>query len=636
LQKNNQNEFSSIFNTFFSDIYFIKYSTQFFESIFESKLKKHNLSKLKSEVFFNENCELYHEEIINEQLSKNEKLILILLYYLQIVYENYFFNELKQENVADEENYKNILLENSLNLAESAFNYYKENFSKGFNLQLLYRIAFLKQYFYHYSKILYKCKNGSEYQIFGPIKDKLNLERDITEPKKLLHSYILLLLYEFFNKKENELKEFIRNYAINYLIQYATIEEIKFIEIEKELQTNFIILSEIPNIKLLKNEFNNKIEKNKYPLLNIILNDKSEIELLQKIPQINTFSNIIMNYLNYKITKEEIEKISIKTEKEKIMNMNNYPLTNDKFNEIINNYIKDYNSLAEEKNKLDKNIYENYTLDYFIIRNENNKNNLLEIYKNFIEKQNEFISKIMKNEIHKTYLDNIEEIYIQEAKEMDIPKLLLNEKLIKIIINSSYKEYTFDSNNKIIYNDNIKKIIFDYDKIEKNLGENILIGIKKFKSFDKGITTIKYKDENNIDIDNDILYDFQKKYGKELLEENEKQEIFNFIQNQNESNKEDLLLSLQFLMYYILSILSKKDDDIFDIINNMQIENYNEIQKKQYSLIKSFFEKGRGDNDNLDVDDLLDQMNNNDNSLNNFTVKKLVGIYEKFKEELEK
>ena len=330
----------------------------------------------------------------------------------------------------------------------------------------------------------------------------------------------------------------------------------------------------------MKNEFNNNIEKDKYPLLNIILNDKKEIELLEKIPQINTFSNIIMNYLNYKKTKEEIEKISIKTEKEKIMNMNNYPLTNDEFNKIINNYINVYNSLVEEKNKLDQNSYENYTLDYFIIRDGNNKNNLLEIYKNFVEKQNEFISKIAKNEIHKVYLDNIDEIYIQEAKEMDIPKLLSNEKFIKIIINSSYKEYCFDSNNNIIYNDNIKKIIFDYEKIEKYLGENILTGIKKFKNFDKAIKTIKYKDENNIDIDSDILYDFQKKYRNELLEENEKQEILNFIQNQNESNKKDLLLSLQLLMYHILSIESKEDDDILVIINNMTIESYNEIQKK--------------------------------------------------------
>ena len=637
LQKNNKNEFSSIFNTFFGDIHFIKYSTQFFESIFESKLKKPDIIKLKSEEFFNENCDEYHEKIINEILPRNGNLILILLYYLQIVYENYYFNELQKENMADEENYKNILLNNSLNLVESSFNYYKENYSKGFNLKLIYRIAFIKQYFYHYSKILYKCKNGSEYQIFDPIKDKLNLERDITKPKKLLHNYILFLLYEFCNKKVNELKEFIKKYIINYLSQYATSEEIKFIEIEKELKKNFIILSEIPNIKLLKNQFNNNIEKDKYPLLNIILNDKSEIELLQKIPQINTFSNIIMNYLNYKITKEEISKISIKTEKENIMNMENYPLTNDKFNEIINNYIKDYNSLVEEKNKIEQNSYENYTLDYFIIRDGNNKNNLLEIYKNFVEKQNEFISKIEKNEIHKAYLDNIEEIYIQEAKEMDIPKLLSNEKLIKIIINSSYKEYGFDSN---IYNDNIKKIIFDYEKIEKYLGENILMGIKKFKSFDKGITTIKYKGENNIDIDSDILYDFQKKYGKELLEENEIQEILNFIQNQNESNKEDLFLSLQLLMYHILSITSKEDDDILYIINNMPIESYNEIQKKQYFLIKSFFEKGSVDNgdagDDENYDDLLEQMNNNDNSLNNYTVKKLFSIYEKFKEELEK
>ena len=87
---------------------------------------------------------------------------------------------------------------------------------------------------------------------------------------------------------------------------------------------------------------------------------------------------------------------------------------------------------------------------------------------------------------------------------------------------NSYKEYNFDKNSNIKYDDNYRNIIFNYAIIEKNLPNNICLGIKKFIKSEIGIKKIIYIDETYTDINNDILIDFKKKYGKTKLEESEK------------------------------------------------------------------------------------------------------------------
>ena len=67
-------------------------------------------------------------------------------------------------------------------------------------------------------------------------------------------------------------------------------------------------------------------------------------------------------------------------------------------------------------------------------------------------------------------MKNINEIYVQDAKESDVPKLCSDNQLIEIIINNSFKEFNFDPNNNIKYDDNYRK----------SLGKIICSGIKKF------------------------------------------------------------------------------------------------------------------------------------------------------------
>ena len=247
--------------------------------------------------------------------------------------------------------------------------------------------------------------------------------------------------------------------------------------------------------------------------------------------------------------------------------------------------------------ELDINNILNYPLNYFVVINNKN-NRLLEIYKDFIQLQNEFISTIEKCKIHENLFKDIDEIYVQDANEKNIPKLLSEDKLFEIILAHSYKEYNFDEKKNIRYDENYKTIVFNYEEIEKNLGKNMIFSIKKFIQSD-GIRTIIFKDECYDDINNDILYDFQKNFKKKELDKNEEQNIEKFMENKNKKQCFSFLLSLQFLMLNILyrGQELKNDDDIYtNIIEKVPWANLDQNEENHYSLVKSFFEFGKDKN----------------------------------------
>ena len=159
----------------------------------------------------------------------------------------------------------------------------------------------------------------------------------------------------------------------------------------------------------------------------------------------------------------------------------------------------------------------------------------------------------------------------------------------------------------------------------------MLLGIKKFINLNTGIRKMIYKDESIDDIGNiDMLYYFNMNYKEKPLEESEEKDITDsIIQMQNKFKKDDILLSFKFLMYYILSKNLKKDDFIFDQINRMPIANFNEIQKEQYKIIKTFFGVEEDSfKEDEEEEDNIEQANN----LDKLTVDKLISIYKIMKE----
>ena len=203
-----------------------------------------------------------------------------------------------------------------------------------------------------------------------------------------------------------------------------------------------------------------------------------------------------------------------------------------------------------------------------------------------IEYQNEFLLNISKKKEYETYIKNIEEIYIQDANDNDVPRL--NEKkLLDVIINYSFLEN--------------KETNFNFDMIEKKLIEETIPGIKKFISGDLAIRQIIYKGKFNT-LNNDILYDFQKKMKSKILNKKQEEIILGKIKGKTKNELLPLLLSIQSLMIFILSKINNSfqgfnmNSEIIELINLMK-EEENNIYSNEIQELESLF---KNKNDNLE------------------------------------
>ena len=91
--------------------------------------------------------------------------------------------------------FKKILEGNNLETVNKYIEFYENN-KNNMNIQLIYRMAFIKIYFRYFANILYEYKNGNEYIDF----DKLVNEyfylsaKELTPVKKEINIYISSIL----------------------------------------------------------------------------------------------------------------------------------------------------------------------------------------------------------------------------------------------------------------------------------------------------------------------------------------------------------------------------------------------------------------------------------------------------------
>ena len=624
--KNNIEDKTEIIDYFLSDNKFNQdsfYLTFFYNTIVikeENLFEEHENDNILN---LDESIENKYNDIIEK--NNNKYLIENLIYFFEIYHENKYFKKELKANM-EKDDYSEILGNISLKRVIYAYDFYDKKYLKSKNIKFFYMIGYLKIYFKFYVKIIYKCKNKSEFFDFKSIKDQLNLEKNSLETMKNLHLYILKLLLQQCqsNEKEVELMDFINDNNLDYLKQYCgNVSE--FIKSKKKEEPNYFrICYEIPTVKLLKE----RIDPNKNPLLNISLINKDKIYKLNKIPFINKLTNIMLEFLNYKKSKDEI-KNKLKDEKE-IIEISN-------FKSLMEDYIKNYNSLIEDS-KLTNNNYENYSLDYFIIDKNNDKNSLYKIYKDFIINQNNFIESLNNNNSKELneFFQNIEIIYVQDANEADIPKIIDEDKVFETIIKNGFIKYSLDSNN----DENFKKVDFDIDRIEKILIYDNLFQIKKFYPEEYGIRSLKYIGEVYEDINDDIINDYRKQFNKKTISEKEQQSIIDFVNELSKKDNYELLLSLQYLMIHILSLSTKSssyltdDKDIKDIVKLIPQAN----AWIKFDLLKKVFnikEEGDGNNgEKKEIDpfdfDFMAAFNNNIETQkeNNYKLNQLISIFD--------
>ena len=586
-----------ILQIYLTDKSLLKYSLSFWKII----LKEGNyfsFDKANEQFLNNDNSSL--ESKISESLNNNELLKEILLYYFEMYHENYYFEKIAKKNFSsDKDKYSELLGKVSLEHISNAFEFYEDKYRDNITiLKLLNIIGYIKAYFKHFANIIYKCENKPEFFDFNSIDEKLHLSTISDNYMKNVKIYIAELIFIECRNRDDELYNFIKNKDIKYL---QFIGE-KFSEQINELKNNtvqnyFRIIYEIPSFKLIKEKLN---EKNK--VLNWLLDNKEKIYKLNKLYSINSIANKMIEHLKYRQTKSYIEKTKLGEEKA-ILNYDEGKMKK---------YIDSYNSILEILDKKDKKINisknENCSLDYFVVDDKSENNYLYNIYEQLIKYQNEFIDIIYDN--FDTYKNDIEEIRkneirIQEANEKDIINFT-EEKFLDIIINSSFVDFSLDE--KIIF----EKTDLNLDMIEKNIIEEIIPGIKKFICGKSAIRKIIYKDDINNELSdemlNEILCDFEKKITSQIINDEQKK---NIIENIKSLDKNKILLSLQYLMFYILSNEIKEDENINDLLDKDDIND-------NIKYLKSLFPKSNdGDDDPY----------NEDNQNEEFKVRHLLSIY---------
>jgi len=311
----------------------------------------------------------------------------------------------------------------------------------------------------------------------------------------------------------------------------------------------------------------------KYPLLYNYLNyingsdEKKAINYLKYLPSFNKFTNSMVNKFSYRKTREEAKKIKVKELED---------FDEDTFKEFCNCWKNIYNYSTKYKNikinEIKKKLTDEDNLNIFL--NDNKEPNYIAAAcQNFISWQNEFLQPIIESEkINENlyyYIKKIEKkIPLQEANDNEIISI---EDIFK---KSEYNDfddliYTFMKRNiyngsKIIYQ-KYNDIIFDFSKIEQELGKLILPEKCLFENEDHLNFVIYWGEGYSRNIKN-----FYDKYEQIELNEEEKNNIYSGVKelfrNEDDHNIKEFFGSMQLFIFFLNNNIFDKDIELCKII----------------------------------------------------------------------
>ena len=384
---------------------------------------------------------------------------------------------------------------------------------------------------------------------------------------------------------------------------------------EKYPDIQYYTYSNIQNFKTFAEKFNSSEEnKKKYSLTYILVNKDLDItkdaKNMKSLESINKLENILLNTYSYKISRED--------GKNKI------------FEKEINNIIDKYNEINRSKEIDEKQFKEKYIdpfienwdiiksksvqykcrilrqpcdmktekpLCFFLVDDGDMEGGmfLASAYEHFISWQNKFCDYIISNNkmkgILNSYTSQLEqEIDIQDATGSEIIKITDETyKDLKNLISLSSMRNIFTSDKKINYK-NYNDISYNYDFIEEELAKTYLLGIKKFKN-DK-IKFIIYLYEGFRGENSKVLVDYNEKYIKRDLTEEEKKSLNELIQSDNSSHfYNEVFSSLQILMNEIIKENYTQDYLIYSVIRSLPKyiilnENLKDLFKERYEIME--------------------------------------------------
>ena len=341
-----------------------------------------------------------------------------------------------------------------------------------------------------------------------------------------------------------------------------------------------------------KDNFINELKKVpefeiKYPLLNsYLIIENKEKELIKYLPEFNEFSNFMIDFYSYKISREEASKKIIKEEEIYKENKRGFQDMFKRFKKIWV-HLKPYAvkfGCRDEMPPVDLN--ENTTLAHFL----NDDGELLKgmyiasAYEKFITWQNTFLDQLIEplrqNGILHHFVQNM-------GKCIDVQNAKKNETLNFDSINEAFNEILFDASHRNIFTQdkninylNYKQFIYDFDYIEKNLGEILLPGKVKFNGTET-LRFVTYSFEGFRGNKTSVLSDFAGKYNPEPLSNDNKQKIYDTIKDKLQNQNDELskiLFSIQLLIYYLTQDIKEGKDKIKTIIG--QLPDYVNLSKE--------------------------------------------------------
>ena len=531
---------------------------------------------------------------------------------------------------------KELIIEPILNkspkLKDLLLNNYEINDDKSFAIKFVHFI-FLSQIFIEY-KIMNEEEIKEEFDDENLLEKINRLSIDIEkylESKKI--NYIDFMNYfcdiyctllksndDFFEKKD-KLYDFIINLLKKEFSQEFNNIEINILtalvcnpDFKNEDLKYLLTATKYPNKKQLEDSISSYTKK-PLPILKafIKINEKknSDISKLSHIEIINDFINSFAEENNNIISRKNSEKDTIETyleEARKKSEENEKSLLEIQFDKFCDSY--EQIAIDMPLRITNKQMVINILNDDKIPKKETPINKL---YSHLIEIQNEYLQKIIddynsnKNELNediiiKNAIEQIQkEIPIQLATKADIISFNVSNNIIlsfeELFSFYSLKNIFNEEDDKIDYS-KYSEIKFKLNMIEKELINIILTGKRLFSK--NQITYKFYLDPLELEEKTKKFAKFTKIYGKEELTDIEKNELLNSI----EQLKKIILPNLDILISYLI-----KENKYIGKQNIKEIKFHSNLFLNQ-SFIQLF------------------------NDSKNFTINKLISIYEFIEENI--
>ena len=313
----------------------------------------------------------------------------------------------------------------------------------------------------------------------------------------------------------------------------------------------------------------------------------------------NKALNLFYDKYSNQILREDSERQTIK-------NSDIYIEENNK--KSIDKFIKIYNDFKfqdSEGNILELNV-ENKICDFLLIDDNKYGQSYKEIYKIFINKQNEELEDLLNKKISSGEFNNNckERINVQQIKKNELFILSKSSNFIEILFNSSYRKY-IDTKKHENYNEyeiNLKQI-------EAEMTNSFL---KNKKLLNDDLIGFNFNNEVFSNEISDIRSNF--KYEKMNINIDDKVIIYKFINKfagNNEKYKE-IINNFITLIEYLNKIKKEKDNKINESTKIFDIE----IVKDLKNISKDFKEI------------FPDKEQEKDNSSANLNVSKIINIFD--------